>query len=275
MDFTQNPFCEKQQWPLWTALHLASVDWCLILAQFHVQSMRRQSVVEYTLKDSLLRTSSDQDTPSQEQDPGLPSPQARRRGGTTAFTTSREKAMSDMQELLVSTQLQLERALAPSRRLEPEIQTTWAPDWRPLALPKAVDRPQTTGPSTQSARPSLPTPLPEPFPFLIFGHPHQVPAFLAASGMGLVLLRSFIAEPSSRGTWMKPLEDGLVSLNRPHIHCQGILPLQEPPSFPLAGFGPIVTAMNEAHETSKQRHANGVLWSLVDHHYHHPIETGL
>jgi hypothetical protein len=182
--------------------------------------------------------------------------------------------MSDMQELLISTQLELERELAPSRLLEPEIQTTWAPEWRPLSLPKAADPSPAKGSQPQPQPPS-PSKPPEPFPFLIFAHPHQVPTFLEASGSGLVFLRSHFIKETSNTVWVTPLEAGLVSLVRPHIHCKGILPLTKPPSFPLQGQGPIVSAMNEAYEMSKQRHSSGVLWSLVDHHYQHPIETGL
>ena len=183
--------------------------------------------------------------------------------------------MRDMQALLVSSQADLERLLAPSRLLEPEIRETWAPEWRPVTLPKAYAPPPTKGSKSPAEPSSQPTAPLEPFPFLIFCQPHQVPDFMSASGAGLVLLRSFTIEQRTHQFFLRPLEEGLVSLIRPHIHLKGTLPLMEVPSFPLQGPGPIVKAMNEAWETSRQRSSTGVLWSLVDHHYQHPILSGL
>ena len=114
-----------------------------------------------------------------------------------------------------------------------------------------------------------------PFSFLIFLETHQVPAFCAQTGSGLVCLRAHTIQNQSFKPWLKPLDAGILTLVQPIIHIQGLLPLSGAPTFPVQDPGPVAKVVNEAFETSKQRERSGVLWTLVDWGFQHPVFSGL
>lgn len=257
-----NPFYAKQEWPNWQPLSLGAVPWCLIAAQFHTQTVRAQKVVEYSIVDRTKpQQTQDSDTTKNQQD--FP------RGAAWSWT-SKEAATRALQESLLEAQLRLERELAPSRMLVPEISITHAPEWKPLALPASYSVTRDQKPKEDGG-----TSSPSAFTFLILAHPHQVPIFCAQSASGLVCLRAFSIPHPGPYPHLYPLDAGILTLIRPLIHISGLLPLTGPPLFPLQVEGPVAKHMNEAFETSKQRCPSGVLWSLVDTQPQHPIVTGL
>jgi len=281
-----NPFYQPQAWPNWEPLHLGSVPWALVAVDFFIQSVRPQKVVEYSVRPKTppltSQNSASVPTTPTAADPRLQAmPYNRSGGGKTPDYAylRREAVVKDTQEALLAGVIRMERELSPLRDLVPEIRTTYAPEWRPLTLPKAYlpepqmpgERRGVPGQPEQSFDPSLIT----PFTFLIFLQSHQIPNFCAQSGSGLVCLRACTIQPQSAMPWLKPLDAGILTLIQPIIHIQGLLPLTGPPIFPLQDPGPVSKRMNEAYETSRQRDRNGVLWSPVDWGFQHPVLSGL
>lgn len=281
-----NPFYLPQAWPNWEPLHLGSVPWALVAVDFFVQTVRPQKVVEYSVRSEAPPPTSQTSAPAPATptaaDPRLQSMPFNRSGGgkTPDYAyLRREAVVRDTQEALMEGVIRMERELSPFRDLAPEIRTTYAPEWRPLTLPKAYI-PESQKPEQKKGRPQHPnhsegsSPI-TPFTFLIFLQTHQIPSFCSQSGSGLVCLRACTIQSQSAKPWLKPLDAGILTLVQPIIHIQGLLPLSGPPIFPLQDPGPVSKRMNEVFEISRQRDRNGVLWSLVDWEFQHPVLSGL
>lgn len=275
-----NPFYETQVWPDWEPLHLGSVPWALVAVQFFVQAVRPQKVVEYSVRTpaSPLATPKADPAPTtlREADPRLRPPPHNRSGGGKAPDYAylrREAVVRDTQEALLEGVIRMEQELSPHRDLVPEIHTTYAPEWRPLALPKAYLSPKVgNSEKPEDSRDSFPL---TPFTFLIFLQSHQIPGFCSQSGSGLVCLRACTILHRSTKPWLKPLDAGILTLVQPIIQIQGLLPLDGAPIFPLQDPGPVPKLMNAAYETSRQRERSGVLWSLVEWGFQHPVFNGV
>jgi len=270
-----NPFYDHQEWPNWEPLSLGSVKWCLIAAQFSVQTVREQNVVEYSLRKPNKTNEPLIPDPPPNQNPNYQQVPLNSRNGRRAQEyayTKKETAILEMQEAFIEAQLRMERELLPSHLLIPEIKVTHVPEWRPLPWPKAFQA-QPEGKQV-SAEPNKTSTISRPASFLIFAQPHQVPMFCSQSGSGLVCMRAFTIHQHSTKPWLEPLDAGILTLIQPLIHIHGLLPLTGPPRFPLQEPGPVAKSMNGIFEASKQRDPRGVLWTLVDWTFQHPVETG-
>jgi hypothetical protein len=245
----------------------------LVAAQFHVQTVRAQKVVEYSLAplEGTGKAGSQAKEGASFQDKKDYLPEEMNRG--KHHLNSRDQVIYDTREALLRGVLALEKELSPSHRLIPEIVVTHAPEWGPLGLPVPIASKNYSGP--HYSRTGGPTPMNEPFTFLLFVDPVQVPIFCAQSDSGLVSLRAFTIQGHTGNFWLDPLDSGIHTLIQPIIRILGILPMDSLPTFPLQYPGPVAKRMNEAWEMSKLRDSRGVLWSLVDHQLRHPVSAGV
>lgn len=250
-----NPFLTSQPWPQWNPLSLDSVPLCLLSLQFYVQTVRPQNLVEYFIKEGPTSGTSQDAAASLLSGifkEGLGTPEKPK------YVSSREKFVREFLETLVEAQFLTDRAMNPSRALVPKVRSVFSPEWQPMTFKEFKG----DGGGV-------------PFPFILLATSEQVPRLLAQTGSGLVCLRSFRILDLAPRPLLQPTGTGILTLVQPFIHVQGLLPITEPPRFPLSGQGPVVSHFNEAWETSKKRDAHGALWQVVEWTPQHPVTSGL